>query len=127
MIAYTYTNVSMTPSAVPVRLYCSQNDIGMGPASGRTFLINIQNDGNPYYPAAGATVSIEGTKPDGSTFSHQLQNIANAVYLPIFEDMADTEGEVKAQVVVREGNNRTGSQLISLFVQRSAYNDNAGI
>lgn len=123
MTVLTTKNLSLIPSHIPLYLYADQYDKGNG-NSGRYFVLNIQLNGVNYYPQTGAIVSVEGTKPNGSTFLHQLNSIASVVYLPLFEDMTDISGNVKMQIVVKEGNNRTGSQLIILFVQRSAYNGN---
>lgn len=125
MLATDIKTIDLIPSGLPLRLYCDQGDISDG-SNGRLFMLALQKDGVAYGPAIGTTASIEGTKPDGSTFTHMLTNIAMAVYLPLFADMTDIAGEVRMQIVVKEGNNRTGSQLIILFVQRSAY-DNTGI
>ena len=124
MVALTTLNINLIPSSLPVRLYCNQGDIGLGGDSGRYYYLNLQKDGVNYIPQQGAVITVEGTKPDGSTFTHTLTNIAMAVYMPLFADMTDIAGEVKLQIVVKEGNNRTASQMIILFVQRSAYDGN---
>lgn len=125
MVAQTITKLDLIPSDIPIRLYCDQGDCSTA-GSGRLFSFVLQKEQSNYYPASGATATVEGTKPNGSTFSHSVSMVLNMVSVYLHEDMTDTAGTVKMQVVVREGNNRTGSQMIHLFVQRSAY-DNTGI
>ena len=121
MTVLTTKNLSLAPSPIPLYLYADQYDKGNG-NSGRYFILNIQLNGNNYYPQTGATVNVEGTKPNGETFNHIITNTLSMVYLPVLEDMTDIAGNVEMQIVVKEGNNRTASQLIILDVQRSAYN-----
>lgn len=125
-VATVIKSINLIPSGLPLKLFCDQDDKSTA-SGGRMFMLSLQKNGTNYIPQTGAIISVEGTKPNGSTFLHQLNSIASVVYLPLFEDMTDIAGNVEMQIVVKEGNNRTASQLIILDVQRSAYNDNTGI
>lgn len=109
-------NLIPKSKAAPV-FYCDQYDHG-----GRIFECLLKAGNADYVPASAASVTIEGTKPDGSTFTHGASRLtgANRVYADLYEDMTDVAGTVRIQVVVREGGNRTASELILLKVQRSA-------
>lgn len=74
--------------------------------------------GEPYEPTGTAT--IQGTKPSQATFEHNVTLSGSEVTSDLFSDMTDENGQVKAQIVVTEGDNRTGSQVFFLSVQKDA-------
>ena len=126
MVISTIEKLNLIPSGTPLRLYCDQYDIAMmGTSTGRYISIQLQKNGVNYIPPSGATATVEGTKPDGTTFTHNAVatylTSAGLIYVMLYSDMTNVAGDVKMQVVLHEGNNRTASQMIILTVQRSAY------
>lgn len=110
------SNLNMIPSGTPVKVYCDQGDKNL-----RELCFTLMKDSNLYLPEMGATATVEGTKPDGGTFSHTAELTGSNATVTLYEDMADVAGDTLMQVVLHEGDNRTGSQMIILSVQRSAY------
>lgn len=77
--------------------------------------------------SASGTAIIQGTRPDGGTFQDDATRSGQIVTADLTEEMTAVCGDVVAQIVLTDGDNRTGSQDFVLRVQRSANNDNSGI
>ena len=71
----------------------------------------------PYYPSG--TAKIQGTTKYGR-FEHDASIDSNIVTCDLYADMTADDGNVKANIVLTEGDNRTGSQMFFLSVQKNA-------
>lgn len=71
----------------------------------------------PYLPSG--TAKIQGTRPKG-TFEHDMTISGNTVTCDLFSDMTVDAGQVKANIVLIEGDDRTGSSLFFFSVQKDA-------
>lgn len=74
--------------------------------------------GSEAYTPSG-TAKIQGTTKNG-TFEHSVTLSGSEITADLFSDMTQDEGQVRAQIVITEGDNRTGSQLFFLSVQPNA-------
>lgn len=90
----------------------SHNDTGEG-----RLVFDIYAGGIAYSPSGSGM--IQGTKPNGKTFSHAVTINGSQVTADLSSDMSDVPGQVKAQIVITEGDNRTGSQVFFLSVQEA--------
>ena len=75
------------------------------------------NGDTPYSPTG--TAKIQGTRKYG-TFEHDMTISGNEVTCDLYADMTEDAGQVRAQVVLTEGDDRTGSQIFFLSVQKDA-------
>lgn len=75
-------------------------------------------NGVPYTPTG--TVKIQGTKPSGAQFEHDVTFVGNVVTSDLHADMTDESGQTRSQIAVYEGDDRTGSQVFFLSVQKDA-------
>lgn len=108
-------NLNIIPGKqVPV-VYVNQNDHNTD-----RLQINLIGDG------ISGTAQIQGTRPDGGTFQDDATRSGQTVTADLTEEMTAVCGDVVAQIVLTDGDNRTGSQDFILRVQRSA-NDNPDI
>lgn len=114
-------DLNMIPDSSPVSVYVDQYDKGSG-----RFKINLYNDSKKYTPS-GATVKIQGTKPDKKGFSYSASISGNVVTANLTEQMTAVAGRVRVNVVVTEGNNRTGTFVFWLEVQATGLADDVDI
>lgn len=90
----------------------SHNDTGED-----RFIFDLYAGNNAYSPSG--TAVIQGTKANGRTFSHAVTINGSEVTADLEGDMSDISGQVRAQIVITEGDNRTGSQIFFLSVQEA--------
>lgn len=115
---YNTFELDMIPDSAPVIVYCDQYDHGVD-----RLVIHLIDDGVPYVPAAGATAIIQGTKPDGHGFTYEATIDGSTVTADLTEQMTACYGRTRVQVVVTEGEDRTGTYVFYLQVQKSALPD----
>ena len=108
-------DLDMIPDSAPVIVYCDQGDHGDG-----RLVIHLVDDGVPYEPIPGALAVIQGTKPDGHSFIYTATIDGSTVIANLTEQMTACYGRTRVQVVVTEGNDRTGTYVDYLQVQKSA-------
>lgn len=101
------TKVNLIPTGKPIVIPVNQNDEGVG-------RLVFDVDG------AYGTVKIQGTRPDGGHFKHNASLSGNIVTADLEDDMTLIDGDVFAQLVFTEDDERTGSQVFILRVQKEA-------
>lgn len=114
--------LDMIPDSAPVLVYCDQYDHGEG-----RLIIHLINDGVPYEPLPGALAIIQGTKPDGHGFIYSGTIDGSTVIADLTEQMTACYGRTRVQVVVTEGNDRTGTYVFYLQVQKSALQEDTDL
>ena len=72
-----------------------------------------------YTPPSGATIMVEGTKPDGNGFSYACTYQGNVVTVPIYTQMTAVAGRFPIELVVYQSGLRVGSCNITLAVERA--------
>lgn len=65
------------------------------------------------------TAKIQGTTAKG-TFEHDMSISGNVLTCDLYSDMTQDAGQVKANIVLTEGDDRTGSQIFFFSVQKDA-------
>jgi hypothetical protein len=96
---------------IPV-IHVNQGDTGQG-----KFILNLKKNGRPLsYPG---TAIIQGTKRTGN-FHHSASILESRCMVSLESDMTDISGDVYAQLVLTDGNERVGTQIFILRVQESA-------
>ena len=83
---------------------------------------NDEGDGRLVFEMDDAygSVTIQGTRPDGGHFEHAASLNNNVVTADLENDMTLVSGDVFAQLVFTENDERTGSQVFILRVQKEA-------
>ena len=106
-------DINLIPGGDVPEVDVSQQDAGSGRLVAHLFA------GSEAYEPSGAAV-IQGTREDGGTFRHDARIEGSTVTADVTEDMTAAPGRARAQIVVTEGESRTGSGIFFLNVQRGA-------
>lgn len=117
-----HINLNMIPDSEPAILRVDQYDTGTG-----RIVAHLYNGDVSYSPASGATVVIQGTKPDLHGFSYTAGVSGNTVTANLTQQMTAVSGDTRAQIVVTETSGRTGTFVFILRVQESALQDDTDI
>lgn len=109
-------DLNIIPDGAPVLVHVDQYDHGVG-----RLVASLYDDETPYAPE-GASVYVQGTKPDGKFFvsSTGVSLSENVVTADLTEVMTQVAGRTRMQFVVTEPSGRTGTFVFWLDVQLSA-------
>lgn len=108
-------DLNMIPDSEPVIVHVNQYDEGDG-----RFVISLWNGETAYTPAVGATATIQGMKPSGKGFDYEATLNGSTVTADLTDQMAIEAGEVRCQIVIKEGSDITGTFVFNIDVQKSA-------
>lgn len=103
--------VNMVPGGVTPVIHVSQYDDGYG------ITANLIENSGTYTVPVGATVSIEGTKPDGHGYAYLCTYQDNAVVIPVNTQMTAVKGKHPCELVVRKEGLRVGSKNMIMAVE----------
>ena len=98
MITQTYT-LSLQPGGVPLRVPCVQGDTGA-----RDLVFTLTSNGTAANLPAGAGVTLDGTKPDGKSFTSWASLDGDTVTTMLTQQMCAVAGEVSCQLTITSGN-----------------------
>ena len=104
--------INLIPNDDIIVIPVSQYDTGED-----RLVFELYKDNSPYTPSG--TAKIQGTRPHG-TFEHDMTISGNVLTCDLYADMTEDAGQVKANIVLTEGDDRTGSQLFFFSVQKDA-------
>lgn len=104
--------INLIPNHNIIVIPVSQYDTGED-----RLVFELYKDDLPYTPSG--TAKIQGTRPHG-TFEHNMSISGNVLTCDLYADMTEDAGQVKANIVLTEGDDRTGSQLFFFSVQKDA-------
>lgn len=107
--------LSLSPNTPPMRIPVSQND-----NQSRTLIFRLTApSGAPNLPD-GAIVTMDGTKPDGKSFSHTGTLANDRATVTLTQQMCAVAGEVCCQLTITHGDEILGSAPFFLMVQEHA-------
>lgn len=105
-------DVNMIPGGDLIEVDISQDDTGE-----KRLVANLYAGDAEYVPSG--TASIQGTREDGETFRHLADEVeGSSVSFSVWDDMTAAPGKARAQIVLEEGGNRTGSGVFFLNIQK---------
>lgn len=104
--------INLIPNDEILAIPVSQKDEGED-----RLVFELFKDGTPYSPTG--TAKIQGTGPK-TTFEHDMTISGNEVTCDLYADMTKDAGQVRANIVLTEGDDRTGSQVFFFSVQKDA-------
>ena len=107
--------LNLIPNHEPLIININQNDTGS-----KRLLFSLFVDDDPLVITQSMSFLIVGTKPDGSFFNHTMTIDNNMATVDLFDNMTDIPGDVRANVIMFDGDSRTGSQNFILRVQKEA-------
>ena len=107
--------LSLSPNTPPLRIPVAQND-----SQSRTLIFRLTApSGAPNLPD-GAIVTMDGTKPDGKSFSHTGTLANDRATVTLTRQMCAVAGEVPCQLTTPHGDEILGSARFFLMVQEAA-------
>ena len=107
--------LSLSPNTPPLRIPVAQND-----SQSRTLIFRLTApSGAPNLPD-GAIVTMDGTKPDGKSFSHTGTLANDLATVTLTRQMCAVAGEVAYQLTITHGDEILGSARFFLMVQEAA-------
>lgn len=80
-----------------------------------------------YTPPVGATIRVEGTKPDGHGFEYSCTYQGNVVTMPIYTQMTVVAGRFPIELVVYQNGLRVGSRNIIFAVEKAPLGEDTDI
>ena len=110
----TYS-LNMIPGGNPLRVPVRQFDKGS-----RTITMTLWNGSGAFSVPTGSAVTVEGTKPDGKSFSSAASFSGASVSFTVTEQMAAVAGDVRCQLTVTKSGTILGSATFLLVVEPSA-------
>ena len=114
MLTLTFP-LSLSPNTPPLRIPVAQND-----SQSRTLIFRLTApSGAPNLPD-GAIVTMDGTKPDGKSFSHTGTLANDRATVTLTRQMCAVAGEVPCQLTITHGDEILGSARFFLMVQEAA-------
>lgn len=119
MITQTY-KLDMVPGGMPPIIHVSQYDAGS-----RDLAFELYSGAMPWKVPSGATVTIDGTKPDRKAFSVTATASGATVTATVTQQMTAAAGRAECQLTVTSGSNVLGSANFILDVERAAVAENA--
>lgn len=120
MIEQTYFLDMIPGESTPPVVHVSQFDV-----NSRTLTFNLMKGGVAYVPDAGMSVTLDGTKPDGTAFSYPMTVNGSAVSIDVKTQMTVVSGHVKCEVSVSNVSGKIGSANFILAVEEAAIDDDA--
>ena len=107
--------LSLSPNTPPLRIPVAQND-----SQSRTLIFRLTApSGAPNLPD-GAIVTMDGTKPDGKSFSHTGTLANDRATVTLTRQMCAVAGEVPCQLTITHGDEILGSARFFLMVHEAA-------
>lgn len=106
--------LDLIPKGVPPVIRVSQND------TGQTWLISLMFNKSPFPIPAGATITVQGTKPNSSTFTESCSYSGNLVTAVETQDMTDICGNVRAEICVEKDDETIHSLNFIISVEQTA-------
>ncbi len=114
MITQTYT-LSLQPGGVPFRIPCVQGD-----ASSRTISLSLISCGTTFTPPTGTVATLDGTKPDGKSFSVAGTISGSTVSVTLTAQMTAVAGEIPCRLTLVNGAEILGTAEVLLVVAPAA-------
>jgi hypothetical protein len=116
-------NLNITPGKVLPRAHASQYDIG------RLFTFYLYDEnGIAYSIPSGSTVTIEGTKPDGTGYAYNADSYTgNAVTYTLKGQETVLCGDIPGEIVITKNSNRLGTLNFFWTVEESALSGDTDV
>ena len=118
MITQSYP-LSLQPGGIPSRIPCVQGD-----ASSRTISLSLISCGAAFTPPSGTAVTLDGTKPDGKSFSVSGTISGSTVSVTLTAQMTAVAGEIPCRLTLVNGAEILGTAEVLLVVSPAAIPTN---
>lgn len=113
--------LDVIPAGQILTVHASQYD------EGRTIVLHLYRDNVSYSPGAGATASIDGTKPDNKGFSLPATISGDTVTFDTTRNMCAVPGDTVCEIRIMKDGDNIGSANFILHVERAGLADDIDI
>lgn len=110
-------NLELIPQGVAPCVYVSQYD------KGQTWLISLFENNMPFNIPSGASVTVQGTKPDSTGFQYPCTFSGNVVTATEEQQMTIIAGKVPCEIVITQSGAQIASLNFCLIVEPAALSD----
>lgn len=117
MITQSYT-LSLQPGGVPIRVPCVQGD-----TSSRDLQFLLTSNGTAASLPTDVTAVVEGTKPDGKSFSVSCLVSGDTVTAPLTQQMTALSGDIPCRLTLSDTRSILGTAQFILAVAPAAIPD----
>ena len=114
-------DLELIPGGVAPVIYASQYD------KGQTWLISLKANNQPFNIPSGASVTIQGTKPDSTGFQYPCTYSDNIVTAEEKQQMTIKAGKVPCEIVISKSGAIIASLNFYLIVEAAALRDDTVI
>ena len=110
-------NLELIPQGVAPCVYVSQYD------KGQTWLISLFENNMPFNIPSGASVTVQGTKPDSTGFQYPCTFSGNVVTATEEQQMTIIAGKVPCEIRITQSDAQIASLNFCLIVEPAALSD----
>ena len=110
-------NLDLIPLGVSPSVHVSQYD------KGQTWLISLFKDNMPFNIPSGASVTVQGTKPDSTGFQYPCTFSGNVVTATEEQQMTIIAGKVPCEIRITQSDAQIASLNFCLIVEPAALSD----
>lgn len=114
-------NLDLIPNGISPIVHVSQYD------EGQIWEFNIVKENQLYTIPAGSSITVQGTKKDDTGFQYSCTYSGSKVYVTETQQMTVYAGDVKAELVIVNGDNRIATLNFIIRIERAPLNENTVI
>ena len=108
------TKLNMIPHGIKPVIYVSQYD------TGQQWVFSLLVNGEAFIVPAGASVTIQGTRPDGETFKDACTYSGSVVTATETEQMTAYAGNIPAELRIEKDDDSIGTLNFIIHVEEKA-------
>lgn len=114
-------NLDLIPNGIAPIVHVSQYD------EGQTWAFNIVKENQLYEIPSGSSITVQGTKKDDTGFQYSCTYSGSKVYVTETQQMTIFAGDVQAELVIVNGDNRIATLNFIIRIERAPLNENTTI
>lgn len=111
-------NLDLIPDGIPPIVHVSQYD------KGQLWKFNIIQNNTLFEIPAGSSVTVQGTKKDGTGFQYPCTYSGSQVTVTEEQQMTVFFGDVKAEIVIVNGDDLIGTLNFIIRIEQAPLNEN---
>lgn len=114
-------NLDLIPNGIAPIVHVSQYD------QGQIWAFNIVKENQLYEIPANSTCTVQGTKKDDTGFQYDCAYSGSKVFVTETQQMTIFAGDVKAEIVIVNGENRIATLNFIIRIERAPLNETTTI
>lgn len=114
-------NLDLIPNGISPIVHVSQYD------EGQTWIFNIIKENQLYTIPSQSSITVQGTKKDGTGFQYPCTFSGSQVFVTEEQQMTIFNGDVKAELVIVNGDNRIATLNFIIRIEPAPLNEDTVI